>query len=258
MIEDDFSKINPELMKSAKITVYDVAPKILAMFDENLQRYATKHFAREGIQIKTQHHVERIDPDALVTKEEGRVPTGLVVWSTGLAANPFIAKGLEGSGLVRAPRGAQVEVDDHLRAFQVDKDGKKIVRNDVFVLGDCAAIENMRLPATAQAANQMAGWLATALNTCGKKTQEQILAMENKPVDISTFKPFKFKSLGIMAYLGRWKAVAALPGTDATGWAAWLIWRGAYLTKSLSWRNRIMIPVYWVRFIRESTCRDYG
>jgi hypothetical protein len=24
-----------------------------------------------------------------------------------------------------------------------------------------------------------------------------------------------------------------------------LIWRGAYLTQTISWRNKVLIPVYW-------------
>jgi hypothetical protein len=26
---------------------------------------------------------------------------------------------------------------------------------------------------------------------------------------------------------------------------AWLIWRGAYLTQTISWRNKLLIPIYW-------------
>jgi pyruvate/2-oxoglutarate dehydrogenase complex dihydrolipoamide dehydrogenase (E3) component len=34
------------------MTLYDVAPQILGTFDRNLSAYATKKFARRGIQIK--------------------------------------------------------------------------------------------------------------------------------------------------------------------------------------------------------------
>jgi hypothetical protein len=26
---------------------------------------------------------------------------------------------------------------------------------------------------------------------------------------------------------------------------AWLVWRGAYLTQTVSWRNKLLIPIYW-------------
>lgn len=246
-ISEDIFKLAPYLRQFTRITVYDVAPTILSMFDAKLQQYASQHFEREGIVIKTQHHVERIEPDALVTKEEGRVPAGLVVWSTGLAPNPFITKGLVGTGICVAQKSGQVEVDKRLRVL-VERDGEKVPSDDVFALGDCAAVEGMKLPATAQVASQEAKWLAKALNTAGKEQVTKRLTQGEKgwPIDISEVKEFKFKSMGIMAYLGSWKAITQTEKKDFTGRAAWIIWRGAYLTKSLSWRNKMLIPVYWV------------
>jgi NADH dehydrogenase len=49
-----------------------------------------------------------------------------------------------------------------------------------------------------------------------------------------------------MAYLGSWKAIHQKSSTDGLkGWAAWVLWRTAYLTKSMSIRNKILVPVYW-------------
>ena len=39
---------------------------------------------------------------------------------------------------------------------------------------------------------------------------------------------------------------AMTPGRDLKGRTAWLVWRGAYLSMSLSWRNRVLMMVYWV------------
>jgi NADH dehydrogenase len=99
---------------------------------------------------------------------------------------------------------------------------------DVYALGDCATIENMEFPATAQVASQKAEWLARRLN--------------KGDVDAQTF---KYNNLGVMAYLGNWKA-ALQPGSGGqiSGFAAFVIWRGAYLTKSVSLRNKILIPTY--------------
>jgi NADH dehydrogenase len=66
------------------------------MFDKRLADYATNHFRREGIAIKTSHHIQNLRPglpgteDAdgssgftLTTKEDGEVGVGMCVWSTG-------------------------------------------------------------------------------------------------------------------------------------------------------------------------------
>jgi NADH dehydrogenase len=59
-------------------------------------------------------------------------------------------------------------------------------------------------------------------------------------------KGFSWKNMGVMAYLGNWNAaLQGGGGKGISGRAAWVIWRGAYLTKSVSLRNKILIPVYW-------------
>jgi NADH dehydrogenase FAD-containing subunit len=98
LINEDMRKIYPELIPFHKITVYDVAEKVLPMFDEKLANYAMKKFKREGIDIKTSHHVEELRPGApaersasqdsndyhlytLKVKEEGEIGVGMCVWS---------------------------------------------------------------------------------------------------------------------------------------------------------------------------------
>lgn len=98
LINEDMKKIYPELIKYHKITVYDVAEKVLPMFDEKLAKYAMQKFKREGIDIKTSHHVEELRSGApaersvsedaedyrlftLKIKEEGEIGVGMCVWS---------------------------------------------------------------------------------------------------------------------------------------------------------------------------------
>jgi NADH dehydrogenase len=42
----------------------------------------------------------------------------------------------------------------------------------------------------------------------------------------------------------QWKALFQGSSGDLTGFMAWVLWRGAYLTKSMSWKNKLLIPVY--------------
>jgi len=67
------------------------------MFDASLADYALQNFQRDGIIIKTEHHIEElrkglpgaVDPSesascfTLKTKEGGEVGVGMCVWSTG-------------------------------------------------------------------------------------------------------------------------------------------------------------------------------
>ncbi|KAI4732015.1 FAD/NAD(P)-binding domain-containing protein [Aureobasidium sp. EXF-10728] len=276
LISEDMAKIYPELMHYYKITVYDVAEKVLSMFDDKLAKYAIDRFAREGIDVKTSHHVKslrrgapkKFNEDAgeqvvkddsscytLDLEEGGEVGVGMVVWSTGLMMNPFISTSLakpytipissaavetasdaKSWSISQHPRSGGIMTNDRLRVIMQpstststpDTPQGRAILNDIYALGDCAIMENSAYPATAQVANQKARWLAKQLNR-----------------DTIDTNAFTYKDLGIMAYLGNWRAIAQTSGGDISGRVAWLIWRGAYLAKSVSWRNRILIPVYW-------------
>ncbi|KAK5000944.1 hypothetical protein LTR66_000290 [Elasticomyces elasticus] len=274
IIAEDMSKLYPELIQHFKITVYDVADKVLSMFDDKLSKFAMDKFSRQGIDIRTSHHVEELrkgvpaevektgdvkDPDSCYTlklKDGAEVGVGMCVWSTGLMTNPFVEKALGGtiahsqSGILfgaetdtqtaeewhvkRDPKSGAIITDDRLRIRLApadddnSKDGKAALEN-VFALGDCAVMENSMYPATAQVASQKATWLAKRLNKGDLDTNG-----------------FSYRDLGVMAYVGNWNAIMQSGGGNISGRVAWLVWRGAYLAKSVSWRNRILIPIYWV------------
>ncbi|KAF2197065.1 external NADH-ubiquinone oxidoreductase 2 mitochondrial precursor [Delitschia confertaspora ATCC 74209] len=274
IITEDLARLYPELIPFHKITVYDVAPKVLPMFDQKLADYAMQTFKREGIHIKTKHHVEELRPGlpqeqqkegkakgprtpyTLKVKEEGEIGVGMVVWSTGLMQNPFVRQSLnkveglnetcavpltgaseqlESSAwsVKKHPKTGSIITDDCLRVkLETEGDGKdnpEAFLKDVFALGDCGMIEGTAYPATAQVANQKADWLVKRLN--------------KGDFDKSGF---QFQNMGVLAYLGDWNALfQGNKGTNISGRVAWLIWRSAYLTKSISLRNKLLVPVYW-------------
>jgi NADH dehydrogenase len=228
-------------MDFVAITIYDIAPKVLPMFDQNLASYATEMFRRQGIKVKTEHHLERIrrDGDHLMIRmkeEPEEVGAGIVVWSTGLMQNPLVKK-LEDKTIAGLGRMAKdqktggIITDEHLRVqMSSGQEGAATTSlPDVYAIGDCAVIPGAGYPATAQVASQQAVHLGRRLNKG----------------DVGA-KPFKFKNLGTMAYLGSWRAIHQSSADELKGRAAWILWRTAYLTKSMSIRNKILIPVYWV------------
>ncbi|PSR71551.1 hypothetical protein PHLCEN_2v12560 [Hermanssonia centrifuga] len=55
--------------------------------------------------------------------------------------------------------------------------------------------------------------------------------------------PFVFHNMGSLAYLGDWQAVYDRTKTEhvqtkEAGRLAWLLWRSAYFTRTLSYRNK--------------------
>lgn len=177
------------------------------------------------------------------------MPTG-----TGLMQNPFVDQAL--SHVREAPanllvpsdspnpntkwkvkkdaKSGSIITDDRLRVKLIPQDSSPpdttAVHPDVFALGDCGIIENTTYPATAQVASQKANWLVKRLN--------------KGDLDRAGF---AYKDLGTLAYIGNWDALfQGGAGGRLQGYLAWIIWRGAYMTKTVSLRNKILVPVYWV------------
>jgi len=272
IIKEDLARLYPDLVKDYGITVYDVAPTVLSMFDKKLGEYAMKTLNREGVEFRTEHHIKsmrRGPPKAIAQnedvkdeqtcftmdiKEEGEVGTGMVVWSTGLMMNPFVDKALsrvqnlsdsqiklDRSKIAadnlkwtvkKNPSNGSIITDDKLRLILEpegdQQDKPRAIMDDVFAVGDCAIMEDTQYPATAQVASQKAEWLAKRLNKGDLESNT-----------------FHWKNMGVMAYIGNWNAILQSSGGNVSGRTAWFIWRGAYLTKAVSWRNRILIPMYW-------------
>ena len=270
LLTEDLTRLYPGLEKYTRITVFDVAPTILGMFDVRLQEYARGLFRRQDIHVRTSHNVLEVKEECIVTKEEGCIPVGAVVWSTGLAKNPFVSGPLakpfsmypedpnsKPLSILKNVKSEQIRVDNHLRVLvepagtsQEGRPHPQNLDNSVFALGDCASVDSGPLPATAQVANRAASWLAKTLNKAAKERQGSVVGIKpGELVDITTQVPFSFKSMGIMAYLGGWRAITQLDGNTKSvnikGRLAWFMWRTAYLSSSVSWRNRILIPTMW-------------
>lgn len=231
LLHAEIKQSYPSLARMAKISLYDVAPRILGSFDVGLQDWATKKFTREGINILTQHHVDRVESGKMYVKEQGEVHFGLLVWSTGLAPNPLVQNITEAE---KDPKTASILTDEHLNVLMKDTGAPN---PDVWAIGDAAIIKGNPLPATAQVANQKAQYLRKKLNRLVR--------------DRAASEPFAFHNAGSLAYLGDWQAVydrshaESGPKTMETGRVAWLLWRSAYFTMTLSLKNKILVPTYW-------------
>ncbi|CAG7952938.1 unnamed protein product [Penicillium salamii] len=279
-IYDDMMALYPTLDAPPKITLYDVAPQVLSMFDESLSRYAMETMKSEGIDIKTSHHVKSLrwgppgassthemDPKrclTLDTEEEGQVGVGMCVWVTGNAMPKFITQSLgtvdfptdsvktiDGSSpsanaeqeswkFKKGPRKGPLLVDGHLRVQLQNEAGQTAVLQDVFALGDNAMPETGAPPATAQATFQEAKWLASHLNKS----------------DLDQTPSFSFRNMGTMAYIGNERALMQIPHEDdgttrrylpdgIKGRTASLVWKAAYITMSISWRNKFRVAFRW-------------
>ncbi|KAK9051743.1 hypothetical protein SSX86_028371 [Deinandra increscens subsp. villosa] len=213
------------------------ANEILSSFDAGLRQYATKHLTKYGVRL-VRGVVKEVHAKKLILSDGSVVPYGLLVWSTGVGPSEFI-KQLK---LPKSP-GGRIGIDEWLRVPSVE---------DVFALGDCAGfLEHTGrpvLPALAQVAERQGRYLVQLFN---KKIGKQNAGKAGSANDVVLGDPFVYKHLGSMASVGRYKALVDLTqtkdakGVSMAGFVSWLIWRSAYLTRVLSWRNRLYVMINW-------------
>lgn len=211
------------------------ANEILSSFDVGLRQYATKHLTKVGVRL-VRGVVEEVHPNKIILSDGSDVPYGLLVWSTGVGPSEFV----KSLNLPKSP-GGRIGVDEWLRVPSIE---------DVFALGDCAGFLEQTgrpvLPALAQVAEREGKFLVEMFNRIGKNGGKAFSAK-----DMALGEPFVYKHLGSMASVGRYKALVDLrqskdaKGISHAGFISWLIWRSAYLTRVLSWRNRFYVAVNW-------------
>ncbi|GFO07833.1 (Zinc transporter zip1-like [Plakobranchus ocellatus] len=220
-IEEDVSRLYQKLKGQAKVTLVE-SNKILSSFDGRLQSYAEKKLKqREGFEMIRSSVVE-VTKDSVKLKNGTVIPCGLVVWSTGLAPRAFTTA-------LNFPKNknGQILTDKFFRV-------KDEPSGSIFAIGDCADIEDMTLPCTAQVAEREGRYLGKFLNSgCDEKECG----------------PFRFSSMGMLTYIGHYHAITETPQVKFKGITSWLVWRSAYLTRLGSWRLRMQVPLDWLKTV---------
>lgn len=86
--------------KDVSITVIQSRSHILNTYSEAISKYAEDKFDRDGVTLVTNARVAAVESDKVVytvrgkdgKQEEHEIPSNFVLWSTGIAMNPFVAR----------------------------------------------------------------------------------------------------------------------------------------------------------------------
>jgi NADH dehydrogenase len=194
----------------------DAASKILPEIPSRLGEYAAEQLSKRGVEIRVGTTLESVEAGAAHLSSGERFLTHTVVWTAGVKANPLLAS----FDLPLDERG-RVKVDEQLRV-----DG----RDHVWALGDCAAVPNLATPGvvdppTSQHALRQARRLAKNLGG------EQ--------------KPYRYRMLGQVATLGRYKGIADVLGLRFTGFPGWFITRTYHLYQLPLFSRKLRVVTDW-------------
>jgi NADH dehydrogenase len=194
----------------------DAAPKILPEIPSGLGEYAAAQLAQRGVEIYVSTRLESADERGVVLSDGSRIATSTLVWTAGVRANPLLTE----LGLPLDDRG-RVMVDDCLRVVGHD---------DIWALGDCAAVPNLATPGhpdppTSQHALRQARRLAR--NLTGPAA------------------PYRYRMLGQVATLGRYKGIADVLGLRLRGFPGWFFTRSYHLYQLPLLSRKLRVVVDW-------------
>lgn len=216
---------------SARILLIEAGPKVLAPFPSHLSQRALQDLQDLGVEVRTGQAVTDCTAEGVYIGEEF-IPARRIIWSAGVKASP-------------AAEWLKAEHDRAGRVL-VNPDLSLPTHDDVFVIGDTAHLTDKNgviVPGLAPAAEQQGYYVARLIAS----------KLQNKPVP----EPFAYKDYGIMATIGRGKAIGKIGSWTVTGRIAWALWGLVHLMPLVGFRNRMMVAGdwFWAYFTKARSVR---
>jgi NADH dehydrogenase len=203
-----------------RVVLVHSGPVILPELGESLGRHAQKVLARRGVEIRFNSRVKTVTESNVSLTDGVQILSRTLVWTAGTVPSPLI------SSLPCAKERGRIIVNKFLRVPNWP---------NVWAVGDCALVPDVRSPGqfhppTAQHAMRE-----------GKVAAHNIAAgLSGRPP-----KSFSFKTIGLLASIGRRAGVARIFGFNFSGFVAWWMWRTIYLSKLPGFDKKVRVAFDW-------------
>jgi NADH:ubiquinone reductase (H+-translocating) len=207
-----------------RVILLDAGSQPLAPFGDELSAKAAKTLERMGVEMQMGAKVVGIDAQGVDIQgsegEKRRVEARTVIWAAGVQASPL-------AGMLAEASGAET---DRAGRIAVLPDLTLPAHPEVFCVGDMTTLN--RLPGVAEVAMQGGLHAANSIRR-GLKGQPTL--------------PFKYRDLGSVAALGRFKAIASVKKLRFSGFLGWLVWFFVHLAFLSGFGNRLGTMLRWLR-----------
>lgn len=206
---------------TVRVILVEATDRLLAPYPESLQIAAIRQLESLGVEVMLGAVIEHVTQDGAHLRDGRFIPTRTLVWAAGVKASPicdFLDMPLQRAG--RIPVMPTLEVAG---------------RNNIYAAGDLVYLEDVQ------------GEPYPMLIPVAK--QQGVLAARNilRQLQGETQQPFAYIDRGLMATIGRRRAVAWLfYRVQLTGYFAWVTWLGAHLIWLMGFRNRFSVFFSWV------------
>ncbi len=205
----------------ARVILIEATEQLLSPYPEALQKSAKDQLIDLGVEVMTGTIVEDAGSDFIKFKDGQTIKTHTIVWSAGVKVSP-LATMLD----VKLAKAGRIPVHPTMEV---------IGRDDIYVAGDISYLEDENGDAYPM--------LIPVANQQGKLIANNIVNRLNHRPQLN----FKYNDRGIMATIGRTRAVAWIfYRIQLRGFFAWLAWLFLHLIMLMGFRNRISTFLSWV------------
>jgi NADH:quinone reductase (non-electrogenic) len=202
--------------------------RIMQEVPVSLSAFAERELRARGIEVRTDTTLLEVGASAATLSDNETIAARTVVWTAGVKPSPAVAA----LGLPLDSQG-RVVVDSTMRVSITTSRGAS--RATVWALGDCAAVPDAAragafCPPTAQHAIRQ-----------GRLVARNVVAT----LAGGAPRPFRYRTKGVVAELGRNQAVAITLGIRWRGLPAWLIARTYHLLLMPGFGRRLRLLADW-------------
>ena len=194
---------------------------ILPELSRSLAQYALEHMTARGVTFKLNTRLVEAQQGVVRLRPQEEIRTQTLIWTAGVKPHPLVQM----LAAAHDSRAALL-VDQHLAVPGLA---------GVWALGDCALVTDARTgkpcPPTAQFALRQAETLAYNIHAS---------------IHHRRLQPFHFDALGLLCVVGYQTACAEIKGVRFSGFLAWLLWRGIYLSKLPGAERKLRVLFDWI------------
>ena len=194
----------------------DAAPKILPEIPLRLGEYAARQLESRGVDIRVSTTLDSVEPHVAALSDGDRILTSTVVWTAGVRANPLN----ERFGLPLDERG-RVKVEPTLAVEGLAR---------TWALGDGARVPNLATPGEFDPP------------TCQHALRQARRLVKNLTGEP---RPYRYRMLGQVATLGRYKGIAQVPGFLLRGFPGWFVTRTYHLYQLPLLTRKLRVVADW-------------
>ena len=215
-IRKEFDNFNSE---DPNVYLIEASKGVLPMFSDKLSQKAEKYLKDFGVTVLKNEKVENIDESTVYTNKR-IIKSNNIIWAAGNKASTLIAK-------------LNTNIDESGRAI-VDSFCSLIDDRDVYVIGDAAHYKdtnNQPLPGIAPVAIQQGKYVSNIIRNNNKRNEN---------------KPFKFSDKGMLATVGKYKAIGKIGNLEISGITAWLFWSVIHIVYLIGYRLKLLVIIEWI------------